>query len=753
MRMHFLDDLYFTREYLKAGVLVSLLSVWVLVALFYYLNLYTKRRYFTIWTAAWLFYALWITISFGVRGDFQQPLTLMLQQWCVGVSAVFLLWGSLAFLGQPVRSTLLGWFMAFLLVWSYLGAYRFSKPLEMEIPVFSLIAIGSGSNAWSFLKYRRTHPYIGATLLTLGFFLWGIYMVSYPFLENSADLTSLALFISAGLQLMMAVSMIILVLEEVRESHQVVLQEVQTTRQERQVLESRVLSTEERYRTLFDQASEAIVIAAAQDFRILEMNQAAEHLLAISRSEAGRHSLTAFFQPTNASGAAPGDPAELFEFLCRQRPLTVVRKDGGVTPIEINGSKVDFDGSPAYQFFLLEITERAKLEQQLRQAEKLSALGQMISGVAHELNNPLAVIKGYVQLVLGHHELPEQTRKDLEKVAQESNRAAKLVANFLSFARNQPAHRQLVNLNEMIERLLELRRFDLQVARVNVATDLQPGLPRISADPDAVQQLITNLLNNAMQAMAGQGRPAQIKITTRATGEKVQLLLEDNGPGVPENLATKIFEPFFTTKEVGKGTGLGLSIAHSIMTEHRGRIFHQVSSLGGAGFVLEFPVAQGPTEATSSGDTTLLTARQETVPATASGYILVLDDEKAIAEMLAEMLGLLGYRTRVCHNATQALERIKQEEFDLVISDFRMPGINGEQFYGLAVQQKPSLSRRIIFLTGDMVNEETLKFLQSVGNPHLAKPFELGKVRKIVAETIRANGGPESAERRGKGPE
>src|SRR4051812_23503369 len=264
--MHLLSpiglDFYFTREHLKAGVLVSLLSVWVLVALFWYLNRYTKRRYFTIWTAGWLFYALWITLSFGAQGDPGQPLLLMLQQWSVGVSAVFLLWGSASFMGQPVRTTMLGWFMVFLLGWSYLGAYYLKRPLELEVPVFTLLAVASGSNAVNFFRYRRKHPYIGATLLTVGFFLWGMYMACRPFLESSEDLTSLALFLSAGLQLMLAVSMIILVLEEVRETHEVVLREVETGKAERVALQSRVLSTEERYRTLFDQASEAIVITA-----------------------------------------------------------------------------------------------------------------------------------------------------------------------------------------------------------------------------------------------------------------------------------------------------------------------------------------------------------------------------------------------------------------------------------------------------------------------------------------------------------
>lgn len=750
--MHWLEELsshlVFTREYLKAGVLVSLLSVWVLVALFYYLNRYTRRRYFTIWTAAWLFYALWITLSFRVPGNRNEPLLLMFQQWCIGVSAIFLLWGSRSFLGEKVGQGLFGFFFIFLLAWSYLGAYRWSRPLEMEVPVFSLIALASIVTAASFFRYRRKNPsYIGATLLTLGFFLWGVYMAGYPFLENSQDLTSLALFLSAGLQLMLAVSMIILVLEEVRQTQQAALAEAQTRKAERDVLQTRVTSTEERYRKLFDQASEAIVIASAEDLRILELNQAAERLLGISRAEAERQSLTTFCQVKNASGAVPATGAEWFQAICRQHPLNLMRKNGALTPVEINGTQIEFDEKPAYQFFVLELTERARLEQQLRQAEKLSAIGQMISGVAHELNNPLAVVKGYLELVLAHHPLSPQTRSDLEKAAHESNRAAKLVMNFLTFAREQRSHREPVNLNDLARQLVDLRRADFIAAKTEVGLELDPKLPLVSADPDQVQQLMVNLINNSMQAMANLPRPARLKIKTSANEGRVQLLVEDNGPGVPPHLVNKIFEPFFTTKEVGSGTGLGLSIAHSLMSEHRGRIYYQTSSWGGAGFVLEFPKAAIGDLKKNPGDAGVMTMGNkpaESEPGGA-GSILVLDDEKSIAEMLGEMLGLLGYTPTVCHAGAQALELIDQEDFDLIISDFRMPVMNGRQFYEQAVKKKPALARRVIFLTGDIVNEETQAFLKSIGNPHMTKPFNMASVKAIVVEALQANGGGEPA--------
>jgi len=738
------SNLLITREYLRAGVLVSLLSVWVLVALFYYLNRYTRRRYFTIWTAAWLFYALWMTLSFGMSGQENRPVLLMLQQWCVGVSAVFLLWGSLDFLGQLVRQSLLAWFMTFLFVWSYIGAYHLNKP-EMELPSFWLIALASVVTAVNFLQYRRHHPYIGATLLSLGFFLWAIYMAGYPFLENSRDLTSVALFVSAGLQLMLAVSMIILVLEEVRETQQIAQVKAHDQEVERDALESRVLSTEERYQKLFDQASEAILITDAADFRILELNRAAERLLGITRTEAGRQSLRAFCEVHDRTGALAQSSEEWFLTVCRQRPLNLMRSNGALTPVEVNGAMIDFDGRAAYQFFVLELTERAQLEQQLRQAEKLSAIGRMVSGVAHELNNPLSVVKGYLELVLAHHNLPEQTRSDLEKAAHESNRAAKLVMNFLSLAREQPFLRKSVNLNDLIQRIVDLRRFDLAVAKTKITLELAAELPAVSADPDQVHQLIVNLMNNALQAMVDLHQPGLLKIITRADGNLVQLLVEDNGPGVPPHLVSKIFEPFFTTKDVGTGTGLGLSIAHTIMTEHKGRIFYQTASIGGAGFVLEFPAAN--TAAVNGRPAALPAKPAEPEPEPAHvGTILVLDDEKSIAEMLAEMLGLLGYTPTVCNAPAHALELIEDQDFDLVISDFRMPGINGRQFYELASLIKPALAQRIIFLTGDVVNEETQQFLKSIGNPHIAKPFNLSSVKKVVEESLRSLRQPQPAE-------
>ena len=360
----------------------------------------------------------------------------------------------------------------------------------------------------------------------------------------------------------------------------------------------------------------------------------------------------------------------------------------------------------------------------------------MISGVAHELNNPLAVIKGYLELILARHELSNLTRADLEKVARESNRAANLVSNFLSFAREQPTHRQSTDLNEIVQRVVELRKFDVRIAGADLALDIEANLPSTQADADQIQQVLVNLINNALHAILEADRAGRLKISTRAQGAEIRVLVEDNGPGVPEHVLPRIFEPFFTTKEVGAGTGLGLSIAHSIMTEHNGRIFYRRSPTeGGACFVLEFPIAQ-PSTGEHSETAIVAGTGGEPSEAPTGARILIVDDERSLAELLGEMLGILGHVTTVCCLPAHALDLLERNQYDVVLSDYRMPGMDGERFYRAAIKRRPQLANRFIFLTGDLINPETQAFLESIGSPHLAKPFQLERVEQVLAEIL-----------------
>ncbi len=599
----------FSSADLKAGLLVSLLSVWVLVGVFYYLNRYTKRRYFSIWTVAWLFYALWLTLNWGKISTPDQgwkglkglPI---LQQWCLSVSATFLLWGSLKFLGKRVRQFLLALFLGFLLVWSFCVsvdatsiATNEDRPLDLlQLPIFTLIGLASLFTAIGFYQYRRKREYLAAGLLSLGFSLWGLYLIAFTFLQVSDDLVSTGFFIAAVLQLFIAVSMIILVLEQVRFAQgRRAMREIRQQVREKNVLQTKVISTEERYRRLFEHATEPIVVASAQTLQFIELNQAAERLLGINNEEAVRLSLTSFCRLENQTNGSPKTGQEWFQIICDQQPLQLVRKDGTIVPSEAEGAPIDYDGQPCFQFFFREVTDKSRLEKQLRQAEKLSSIGQMISGVAHELQNPVTGIKTFLDLALAGNNLAPQTRSDIERAAQECGRVSRLARNFLSIAREHSETRQMVDINELVRNILELRKFDLSVGRVEAIVELDSNLPQAYVKPDQIQQVFLNLINNSLHALREMDRAGRLKIKTRREGTAIQLLIEDDGPGVPDHLVSKIFAPFFTTKPVGVGTGLGLSICHSILCEHQGKIFYQKSSLGGAGFVVEFPIA--PAEA------------------------------------------------------------------------------------------------------------------------------------------------------------
>jgi len=728
-------DLVFPIEHLKTAMAVSLLSVWVLVALFGYLNHYTKRRFFTIWTAAWLFYAAWLTLGYTMYERQEPQLVLLFRQWCIAASSVCLLWGAAQFLQVKSSQLLMGLYVGFLFTWGYVGTYDIEDKLRATVPMFTLMGVTSAITSWCFLKMRRRREFLGSTLLFAGFLLWGFYLAAYPFLQRNDQLIAAGHFIAAMLQLFIAVGMIILVLEEARRANESVAEQIKSHRSETEVFRARAVATETRYRSLFDQASEAILIAAADDLRILELNKSAGRLLGLGGGAVHAPPLHQFCQ-IKVSDPPPRSGAEWFALIQQQPAFNVTRADGSTTRVEVESAPIQFDGRPAYQFFFREITEQARLEQQLRQSEKLSALGQMISGIAHELNNPLTVVKGYLELILAHHELQPQTREDLKKVAQESNRAAKLVGNFLSFARQQSAHRVPVDVNAVVTHAAEMRRFDSRVASVEIFLDLAPDIQPVAGDKDQIQQVLVNLVTNALQALSEAPFPRRLALRTRTDKGLVQILVEDNGPGVPEHLVARIFEPFFTTKEVGVGTGLGLSIVHSIMAEHQGRVFYRKEPGGGACFVLEFPTA-GTAVPPTMAELEKPVVTEISPAAAPTARILILDDEKSIAELLGEMLGILGYKTTLCHAAPPALELIERCEFDLILSDIRMPTMDGKQFYKAVAAKRPELARRIIFLTGDVVAEETQSFLETIGNPYLSKPFQLSTVEAIVAQVLR----------------
>jgi two-component system NtrC family sensor kinase len=266
--------------------------------------------------------------------------------------------------------------------------------------------------------------------------------------------------------------------------------------------------------------------------------------------------------------------------------------DGSALPVEVTLHWIEYEGQPALAVLCRDISSQVRLEAQLIQAEKLSAVGQLVSGVAHELNNPLTTIKGYVQLMQAEQLSPAMA-EDLRRVEEAADRCRRIVRDLLTFARRYEPEFVNTDVNELLQRTAALRSYELRVRNIAVRWDLDPLLPEIEADAHRLQQVILNLIFNAEQALLSSEERGLITIRSRTLphGAGIRFEIADNGPGIrPEHL-DRIFDPFFTTKKVGVGTGLGLSISYAIVKEHGGRIWAD-SGLGeGASFIVELPLA------------------------------------------------------------------------------------------------------------------------------------------------------------------
>ena len=366
---------------------------------------------------------------------------------------------------------------------------------------------------------------------------------------------------------------------------------------------------------------------------------------------------------------------------------------------------------------------------QLMQAEKMTALGELVAGVAHEINNPLSTIMGYTQLLLAKG-LPSDIQRRLDIMHSEANRLAKIVRNLLTFARKHPPEKKHLGLNGIIEKTLELKAYHFRASQILIEKDLPADLPATMLDFHQIQQVVLNLLNNAEQAIVEVRKGGTIRLSTRLAGDRIECRISDDGPGVPLQIQQRIFEPFFTTKTEGKGTGLGLSLCYGIIQEHGGSIRVEGQPGKGATFVIDLPVVGNPE-----------TARPETtdaVPATASSLrILVIDDETSIQDLLVELLRTQGHQVDTASDVPEALQKIAANGHDLIISDMKMPHGTGRDIYRAVMQKNARMARRIVFTTGDGASAEIKRFLTEAGNEILFKPFKLEDIAKAIAIATR----------------
>jgi signal transduction histidine kinase/CheY-like chemotaxis protein len=650
-------SLDFSQQYLQATLIVSLLSVWMLVGLFYYLNQYTKRDYFNVWTVAWLFYALWLTLSLtSPVGGVSASVLFVLKQWCVSISAVFLLWGSLRFLGLPVRQTLFGLFMLFLLVWTFVSPQVFSaNSLQEELPVFILIGLGSIFAGVCFFRMRRKMPFVGAGMLSLGFLLWGFYLVSYPFTQQKGyeSLYSAGFLVAAVLQLFIAVSMIVLVLEEVRHKSEQVLAEITTVRSEKQELQSKVITTEQQCRDLYDQ----------------------------------------------------------------------VRLTDGV--------------QKAYD-------ELRRTQHMVVQQERLRALGQMASGIAHDINNSLSPIVAYSELlpkVLP--DLPDFGRNYLKSIRTCGEDISRIVARMREFYRRRSDTEQLskADVNAIIEEVIDLTRprwRDMpqrEGISIEVRRDLAADLPRLLSDVSDLREALINLVFNAVDALpqggvitlATRSTTGAVSAEKRAPERQVQIEVRDNGIGMDEKTRQHCLEPFFSTKAKRGGTGLGLAMVYGMLQRHGGNI--EINSQPGAGtsICLTFPVLER--EASAVPALPAATAARRSV------RVLCIDDEPQIQELLSDCLSRLDHKVVVASGGREGIEMFRAaaksgQPFESVITDLGMPDVDGHQVVRAIKADSPKTPVIMITGWGTMIKSDGDKLPEA--DALVGKPPSIEKLNELL---------------------
>jgi two-component system NtrC family sensor kinase len=491
-------------------------------------------------------------------------------------------------------------------------------------------------------------------------------------------------------------------------------------------LTERLRGSEARYRRMIEGSPLGILEVAVEGGEILWANHSAERILRAEEDTLAGRRMDDFYRSTDERELLFSEADE--EGILRDRPIEMRAADGETIYVSMTSRRVPASpGRPErFEDVIRDITEERELQEQLLRTEKLASLGQMISGIAHELNNPLTGVLGYAQL-LQESDLPPMLQDDIEKINTDAMRCKRIIENLMRFARKEKPQRGVVNVNEEIEAVLELRRYQLKVADIEVVRNLDPKLPYTLADPHQLQQVFLNLINNAVDAMKEARGEGTLTVRSAVVGGRIHITVGDDGPGIPPDTLARIFDPFYTTKEVGKGTGLGLSVSYGIIGEHGGEITAESAIGAGTVFTIALPVER----IGAPGKRRRTTTRR--LRAGGRGRrILVIDDEPSVLAVTQRCLDDDDYRTVGVTSVDAALAQIAEHEFDAVVTDLAMPGKSGKDLIVHLRDEDPQLARRTVVLTGNVLDLNAVEELDGEGVPHLTKPFRVRELRGLL---------------------
>jgi PAS domain S-box-containing protein len=581
-------------------------------------------------------------------------------------------------------------------------------------------------------------------------------------------------------------------------------------------------SSEERYRTLFAQTPDALFVTAL-DGTVLDANEAAVRTYRVNRGEMlGRY----------IGLLISADEREM----ARRRQIVWAqgrgmfrdrgrRHDGSEFPVELEIRVVELDGQRRFLHLIRDVSDQERLAGELLQAQKMEAIGSLVSGVAHELNNPLTGVIGFGGLLNSDPRLPEDMRNLAGLLVQEADRTKRIVQNLLDFARARQPERRPTPLGTLIQSVLDLQSYAIHANQIEVEVNIPESVPEIDLDRAQLQQVFLNLTINAIQAMRGSAhrKPPHLWITAELLqspagrgskldlgphAQRVRITIRDDGPGVPDANRARLFVPFFTTKEPGEGTGLGLSVSFGIVAAHGGQLYYEPGPGGvGSCFIIEMPVkaavtpdeqglfsqvdaiaaltdgtaptgTNGWVSMSGAGSRTAETTSEPApaephaaevtqpepqeaavdppapggteaateppsatscVPEAARPHILVLDDEPSIRQLLQRALKAAGMECHPFQDGAQALDGVQEVSFDVMLIDHRMAGMTGTEFYEFAVNSRPELANRAIFMSGDVLNSDLAGFATERGIHILEKPFEMSQAVEAVRKTLAAS--------------
>jgi PAS domain S-box-containing protein len=417
----------------------------------------------------------------------------------------------------------------------------------------------------------------------------------------------------------------------------------------------------------------------------------------------------------------------------RHSELTELRKDSSALELEVHGIPMQYQGKPHVLTIARDITENKRSAEELArqressyQREKLAALGSLLAGVAHELNNPLSVV--VARAVMLEEESYPAAQAAASKIRIAAERCARIVRTFLAMARQQPPERVPVAVNDVVSAALDITAYTVRTSSIEVALDLAEDIPPILADADQLHQVLLNLIINAQQSLQDQPAPRRIRVSSRfdAVTDAIRITVADNGPGIPAHLRTRVFEPYFTTKPTGIGTGVGLAVSLGIVEAHGGRLTVDCPSEGGAVFTIALPV--GTVGATGAD------AKPSSEAIACPRKILVVDDEAEMRETLAEILSGAQHNVATASSGREALERMAAEHYDVILTDIRMPDLDGRALYQEIERRWPERAAHVVFVSGDTLASTLREFAAESGRPVIEKPFLPSDVRRVVAE-------------------